>query len=500
MTIFLVFPNSLFKENQFINKNSQVHIIEHPVYFTDFNYHKMKLVLHRSSMKYYHDYIKNKYKCKAKYYDFNYNLNNLFNKFKNKEVLMYDPVDHDVMKDIKKYVKKYKIKLLVKETPLFITGLTDLQKYAKSKYQYLHSDFYKFQRKKHNILMTKQNKPLKGKWSFDVKNRLSFPKNFKNNYKPKVKSNKYINEAKKYVKKHFNDNPGSDNLYIPIDHKGAQDHFKLFIKTRFKCFGPYQDAVHSDIPFGCHAVISPFLNIGLLTPKFVIEYSEKYGKKYKVPIQSTEGFIRQIIGWREIQRLVYMFNMKDMKNKNHFKHRRKLNEDIWYYGEGSTGFSVMDDMITKAIDNAYLHHIERLMYVGNFMLITQTNPKDVFEWFMTMFFDAYNWVMYGNVYAMSQFSTGKLMMTRPYFSSSNYIAKMSNYKKNKNKYPKLKLSGKEYEWFEVWDAIYYNFISYNKKEFSKNYAIAAQVRHWNKKSNSEKKEIKQIASSYMKKY
>ncbi len=189
-----------------------------------------------------------------------------------------------------------------------------------------------------------------------------------------------------------------------------------------------------------------------------------------------------------------------MEKDNHFNHRRKLDNDVWYKNEYSTGFDVIDDMIDKTLEYAYLHHIERLMYVGNFLLINKINPKDCFEWFMCMFIDAYNWVMYGNVYAMSQYSTGKLLMTRPYFSSSNYIDKMSNYKKQKDKYEKIKLGKKEYEWYDVWDAIYYNFIAENKTEFKKNYAIAAQVKHWDNKSSAEKREIKDIVNLYFTNY
>jgi len=496
---FIIFPNSLFAKNIYINNKTNVYIIEHPVYFTKYNYHKMKLVLHRASMRYYNDYIKSKYKCKVTYINFEYKLSKLFKQFTNKTISMYDPVDHFVMNHIKKLSDKFSTTLDIKDTPLFMTKINDLEKYANSKDKYLHSDFYKYQRKKHNILV-KKNKPLKGKWSFDIHNRLSFPKSFKNNYIPRKQNNKYIQEAKRYINKHFPDNPGSPDIYVPIDHKGAKAHYKLFIKSRLRCFGPYQDAVDKNILFGCHSIISPMLNIGLLEPKYIIDYAEKYGLKNRIPMQSLEGFIRQVIGWREIQRLVYVFDRQKMEKGNFFNHRRKLDTDVWFYGEKSTGIIVMDDMIKKVLDKAYLHHIERLMYVGNFMLINQIHPDNVFEWFMTLFIDAYHWVMYGNVYAMSQFSTGKLMMTRPYFSSSAYIARMSNYKKHKNKYPEVALGKNKYEWFEVWDALYYNFIADNKKEFKKNYAIATQVKHWDKKTSAEKQSIKSIASKYMKKY
>lgn len=507
METIIIFPNSLFEDNKLINKNTEVYIIEHSVYFTLFTYHKMKLILHRSTMRQYADYIKKKYKCTVNYIDYKEADKKLEQIFKsNKKIDLYDPVDHVLMKEIKSLTKKYKTDTIVHNTPLFLSTLEDLQSYKKKNNNYVHNSFYIWQRKRLDILVTKDKKPQGGKWSYDVENRKPFPDNFdkKNKvFNPKKVTNKYIKEATIYVNKYFSNNPGDTDFYLPIDHSGAKRHLTKFMKDRFKCFGPYQDAVHQDIPFGCHSVISPLLNVGLLTPKYVVDQLQQYGKKYKVPLQSLEAIIRQIVGWREYVRMLYMFDRKTLESKNYFKHKNKL-KDFWYdkiedYKNGS-GFQVIDDMINKAIKHGYLHHIERLMYIGNFMLINKIKPIDVFKWFMEMFIDSYNWVMYANVYGMSQHSTGPLMMTRPYFSSSSYIARMSNYDKKKNKYEKIKLNEKEYEWFEVWDALYYNFIADNTSKFSKNYAISNQVNNWNNKSVSDKKEIKNIAKDYMKKY
>lgn len=498
MTV-LVLPNSLFEDNELLKEHKDVIIYEHPVFFTDWSYHKIKLVLHRATMKYYMDFIKKKYKSKVTYINYNKSLVHALKKGKG-DIVVYNPADHKVEADIKRVVRKIKKKLVIKDTPLFYSSLGDLKKFLGDKKTILHSQFYQYQRRRLNILMTKNKKPKGGKWSFDVQNRKPFPKNFKQNYIPKSQANKYITEAKKYVNKHFGDNPGSPDIYAPITHDGAKKHFKKFLKDRFKCFGPYQDAVDEKIPFGCHSIISPLLNIGLLTPKYVVTEAEKYGTKNRVPMQSLEGFIRQIIGWRESMYMLYMFKRTEMEKLNHFKHKRKLDKNIWYGTEDSSGFDIIDDMVDKTWKYGYLHHIERLMYIGNYFLINKIDPKECFDWFMTMFIDAYRWVMYGNVYAMSQYSTGKLLMTRPYFSSSSYITKMSNYTKNKNKYEKIELGGKEYEWFDVWDAIYYSFIGENRTEFKKNYAIAAQVRHWDNKTKKEQNELKKVAKLYMDTY
>ena len=494
METVIILPNQLFENNKLINSNTKVYIYEHNMYFTKYKYHKLKLILHRATMKNYEDYLLKKYKCKVKYLEYTYDISMLFKKYKGKRIDMYDPVDHDIMKEFKKYSKE----LFVHDTPLFLCTIPDLTSYLDNGGTFHQTTFYIWQRKRLDILM-KDGKPIGGKWTFDTENRLPFPKDFKKDFKPNVKqSNKYIIEATKYIEKNFSDNVGLTDFYLPIDFKGAKEHFKKFLAERLECFGKYQDAVNKDIVFGCHSIISPLLNVGLLTPQYVVNEALEYYKKHKIPIESIEGFLRQIIGWREILRLTYMFKHKEMKSLNHFNHKRKLDKK-WFTDKPDTGIVVIDDLIQKVMKYGYAHHIERLMYLSNFMLITEIDPDDVYNWFM-IFIDAYPWVMYGNVYAMGQYSTGPLLMTRPYFSSSNYIDKMSSYKKKKDIYEKIKINNKDYEWYEIWDALYYNFINNNKKEFSKNYAIASSVSHWNKKSKSEQNNLLKIAKGYLKSY
>lgn len=532
----IILPNQLFEENELIDNKTTVYLLEHPVYFQLYNFHKLKLVLHRATMKEYQSYLKKEYRCKVKYVEFN-KVKQILNKLRNKEVHMYDPVDHIVEANL----KKHNLDITFYSSPLFINkmeniyeyishltkskknkedekvdGISEAEIYAKSLKeamklsknidQFSHTSFYGWMRKKHRILISR-GKYKGGKLSFDVKNRESFPeiaKDFKPNYIPSTVSNKYVKEAIKYVEKNFGDNPGDleeSAYYIPTNHNSARLHFGKFLRDRLKCFGPYQDAVHNEIPFGCHSVISAMVNIGLLSSKYVVEQAERYGNKNNVPIQSLEGFIRQVLGWREYCYLLYRLKRSELERGNHFEHKRKLDEDIWYYAEGTTGIQMVDDMIRKAVKYSYLHHIERLMYIGNYFLINKIHPKQVHDWFISVVsIDAYHWVMYPNVYGMSQHSTGNIMMNRPYFSSSSYIDKMSNYNKRKGEFEPISLNNEYYDWFEVWDALYYNFINENKSEFAKNYAISAQVKHWNQKSKSEKDELKKLANSYMRKY
>jgi deoxyribodipyrimidine photolyase-related protein len=469
-------------------------------------------MLHRATMRRHYDYVKKKYNCLTEYIDHNKYHDLIESIFKKtKTVYFYDPVDHIVIREMKKLSKRLNTKIISIDTPLFISKLKELEEFAnKNSKKYNHRSFYIWQRKRFNILMNKNGKPIGGKYSFDVENRKTFPANFvsnnKTNHIPKIyntenkSTNKYINEAKKYVLKYFSDNPGSTDFYLPIDYKEAKKHFNNFLQNRLKCFGPYQDAVDKNIPFGCHSIISPLLNIGLLTPNYVINKLLTYDESKF--LYSLEAIIRQIIGWREYVRMLYIFERKQLEDKNYFNHKKKIKK-YWFDAKNineKTHIPPIDDMINKTIKFGYLHHIERLMYIGNFMLLNEIHPDESFKWFMEMFVDSYQWVMYPNVYGMSQHSSGPIMMGRPYFSSSNYIDKMSNYKKKKNVYNKIKIGTDHIEWFIVWDSLYYNFIANNIKILEKNYSSVRQTKHWNNKNKSEKKIIKMVARRYMKLY
>jgi deoxyribodipyrimidine photolyase-related protein len=228
------------------------------------------------------------------------------------------------------------------------------------------------------------------------------------------------------------------------------------------------------------------MNIGIITDKQVVNISYKYYLSHSktITIQSFEGFIRQVIGWRNYVYTIYLLEGNKMNKLNYLKHNNEITnkfyKKLW---EGNTGIEPIDDIINKIINYSYAHHIERLMYLGNFLLLCQIKPEHVYNIFMEWTIDAYDWVMVPNIYGMSQFATTQ-MMTRPYFSSSNYILKMSTYKKAK--------------WCNIWDSLYYYFIFNNRDMLKKIYATAMQVKHWDNKSSKDKEEIIKLAKLYLK--
>jgi deoxyribodipyrimidine photolyase-related protein len=504
--VFLIFPTQLFSNikhlinwnNNNSNKNKIIYLIEEPRYFTDFAFHKLKLAYHRASMKKYYDFLKKK-KFNIKYIDFEKVTKIFYLSLKSESdiISIISPGDFKLEKKLETIFGK---KLVILDNINWLIKLDELEYvknliYKNSKYS--HNEFYKYQRIKLDILIDSTNKPVGGKWSYDTLNRLSLPKEYKVPVTTSKKlSNKYVKEAINYVNKHWSNNYGSlDNFIYPIDTNSSLKWLDKFLKDRLGNFGPYQDAVKESEPFLFHSVISPMMNIGLLTDTQVVLKSYKYYLTHKksISIESFEGFIRQVIGWRNYVYTIYMLEGPRLYESNYLKHQNQLNNKFW---TGNTGIKPIDSIINKIVAYAYAHHIERLMYLGNFMLICMVDPKEVYKIFMEWTIDAYDWVMIPNVFGMSQYAD-KSMMTRPYFSSSNYINKMGSFKKDEITFEKKQSFFPNESWNVIWDALYYNFIDKHEKILRKNYAIAQQVKHWDNKSDEEKNQIKKIAKKYL---
>jgi deoxyribodipyrimidine photolyase-related protein len=424
MNTFLLFPIHLFKNIDALKeKKLKVYLIEDPRYFTDFKYHKLKLAYHRATMKSYYKYLEEN-KIDVEYIEFYEDINNFYKNLNSTKIIMYDPNDNKLEDKIKKYIPKIEIintlNFLVNKELI----IQNKNVFFKNK-KYNHQAFYKWQRIRLNILIDKDNEPIGGKWSFDTENRnkipndISIPKIENKLNKVDKKEEIIIEEAKNYTKKYFPENYGSlDNFIYPINHDDSKKWLHYFLKNKFENFGPYEDAVSEKDPFLFHSVLTPMMNIGLLTDEEVIKEVLKY--ENKVSIASFEGFIRQIIGWRNYIYSIYLLEGESLRKMNFLNHQQRLNKKgkkiLW---EGKTEILPVDDIIHKINDYSYAHHIERLMYLGNYMLLCMIHPDDVYEMFMEWTIDAYDGVMVANVNGMTQFADGGMIMTRPYFSSSN---------------------------------------------------------------------------------
>jgi deoxyribodipyrimidine photolyase-related protein len=377
---------------------------------------------------------------------------------------------------------KLKLSVEILSSPMFLSSRENFKNYLSKTKKPFMKTFYEGERKRLKILIDKQNRPEGGQWSYDVENRKKAPKVLQCELPPKQELNAHVKDISTLVDRVFSAHPGdSQKFWLPIDREGALHQLRHFIRHHLQDFGDYQDAITNRSPFLYHSVISPAMNAGLITPEEVVEEVLKARKKDSdIPLASVEGFTRQVIGWREFVRGIYQNFSEEEEKRNFFKHNRKLSKH-WY--NGTTGLPPVDDAIKKAIDYGYCHHIERLMILSNVMLISEVHPHEVHRWFMEMFVDSADWVMGPNVYGMGQFSDGGIFATKPYFSGSNYILKMSDYKKG--------------DWCDVWDGLFWRFIDNHKAFFMKNHRLNMMVKTLEKMEPGRKKSLFLAAEEFI---
>jgi deoxyribodipyrimidine photolyase-related protein len=445
---FVILPNQLYSDISLLKHYDIVYIVEEPAYFYDpiykpFKVNKVKVAYLRACMKH-HNSILTESKLKTEYLDYTFMLKNHPMLFKGYESLtMYDPIDLDVLNKYENMLKASNTKLNVLESPDMLLPKKVLLEdfYSKPKNIVRHASFLKFVKEKLHILEGVQN--------LDKMNRSPPPKDEPNvyKYKPSRTTLGYYEEAIAYTNKHFDSHYGdaSNVVHYPISHVESMKAFKSFLQKRLPLFGKYEDAVMRDDAFMYHSVISPMLNNGLLNPLNVVKQTLTFYSKHDdvIPLSSLEGFIRQIVGWRCMMQSLYIFRHDDLIKSNLPGNTNKFkNPKIWYNGE--TGIYPLDEEIKKARNTGYAHHIVRLMIFMNFFILCELHPYEIYKWFMEVVsIDAYSWVMISNIYAMGYFYPK--VMSKPYISSSNYIVKMTDYKKDGH-------------WDMIWDALYHDFL------------------------------------------
>lgn len=476
MKAVLLFPHQLFRDIP--TGDAPIYLVEEQLLFGDVHYpakfHKQKLVLHRASMQAYADALrKDGRDLHIVEYEKSKDLSPLFDRLKEDgidEIEHYDPVDFMLEKRLRRDAEKHGIVLNLLETPSFLCTRKDYRDFFEGQKHYNQTSFYRMMREGRGILMD-DGKPRGGKWTYDVDNRKKLPKDVDVPPLHVPKGNDYVAEAREWVEKHFPDNPGTmDDFIHPVTREDALKRLDTFLKQRLHLFGDYQDAMAEDEPYVFHALISSSLNIGLITPQDVVDAALKYTDKHDVHLNSLEGFLRQVVGWREYVRAMYDLEGVAQRTTNFWKHERPMPKAFY---DGTTGIAPVDHVIGKVLKTGYAHHIERLMILGNFMLLCEIDPDDVYTWFMELFIDAYDWVMVPNVYAMSQFADGGRMMTKPYISSSNYVRKMSDYEKG--------------EWCDIWDDLYWRFVAKNREFFEGNPRLKVMTSHLKRMGEAEVK-------------
>jgi deoxyribodipyrimidine photolyase-related protein len=488
MQAHIVFPHQLFSETSFPSKEAEIILIEEHLFFKEFPFHKIKLAYHRACMKHFENRLRKK-GYRTRYIDCQQTISDIrelpaFLKAEGFSTLSVSDTDDDWLeRRLKKACSETGIKLLSMGNPGFINTTSELDTYFIGRKKFFQTDFYVAQRKQRGLLLDSSGGPLGGKWTYDTDNRKPWPKGRQAPELPLLKKDRIWTESTVSIANEFPENPGKlpELPPYPLHHEDAATWLKIFIEERLEDFGPYEDAItikHSSLH---HSVITPMLNTGLLVPEQVLEEVVAYAAKHeRIPLASLEGFVRQVAGWREFIRAVYRYKGREERCRNFWNFDRKIPASFW---NGTTGILPIDHEIKNLEQTAYSHHIVRLMVIGNFMLLCEFDPDEVYHWFMSMYIDAYDWVMVPNVYGMSQFADGGMMSTKPYISGSNYLMKMSDYAKG--------------PWCEIWDALFWSFMDKQRTFFLSNPRLGMLIRTFDKMEAGKQEKHRSIAKNFL---
>jgi len=459
------------------------------------NHHKKKLVLVFSAMRHFAKELQNK-GFSVKYSKINESKNNFTKelvhqckKIQPKRVVITYPGEYRVLQEIKKWQKILNIPVSIIEDDRFFCTIDEFKSWAEGRKELRMELFYQMMRKKYDILIDKNGKPKGGKWNYDIKNRKSLPKNHPHipkplKHKPDNITKQVVTEVKKKFPKHFGD---LDPFWFAVTHDQARKSLNDFVKNRLGMFGPYEDAMAQEENFLYHSFLSMYLNLGLLEPKQIIN---KVLEKDGIRVESVEGFVRQILGWREYIRGIYWHTMPEYSKTNYFDAKNKLPKFYW---TGNTEMNCLKNCIEQTIKESYAHHIQRLMITGNFALIAGIKPEEVCEWYLSVYADAYEWVELPNTHGMTLYADGGILGSKPYAASGNYINKMSDYCKD----CKYNVKKKEGDDACPFNYLYWNFFLKNQKKLEKNPRLWTVFSNIKKMSEEKKKQIQNDSKKFL---
>ncbi|MBL6702624.1 MAG: cryptochrome/photolyase family protein [SAR86 cluster bacterium] len=493
--IGIIFPDDLSVNNKVltaIKKSDPLLVYEPCDTFYQLKHHKHKLVLLISALRHWTKYLEKDFKnivhikiTKKRDIDLMHQLEDLHQKDPFDVLHVTQPSDHGVLTQLMFFGSKYNVELNIHSDTKFIDSIEGFSEWSKDKKSLVQEYYYRWLRKKYSLLMD-GDKPLGGKWNFDKENQKSISK-LKESPKPrqKLKSDEITISTMVDVENCFPDSIGNlENFNWAVTHADARKQLNIFLESYFKSFGDFQDAIDKNNSTLFHSLLSPYINSGLLDPmECIVDAVSHFNESInKIPINALEGFVRQILGWREFIRGVYWENMPQYKEKNFWSHKNSLNNN-WYSGE--TGIPLLDDAIQESVNTGYTHHINRLMIISNLMNLSNIKPKEIYQWFMEMYVDSADWVMVPNVFGMGTYADGGIFSTKPYICGSSYMLRMSNYKKG--------------EWCDAVDGLYWRFIETNREFFAKNPRLGLMLKTLDRMDQDRKIKIYSAADQFIEK-
>ena len=403
------------------------------------------------------------------------------------------PDEYRLDKILKDFCEKLTIKSTVVDSEHFFSNRNELGEFFEGKKTFLMESFYRNMRKKHDVLM-ENDKPLTGKWNYDEDNRKKLPKNHKP-ITPLVFNNNVSGIVAEIYKTDIKTigTIDAENFVWPINRKQSLELLDFFVTECLSLFGSYQDAMTPNEWSLYHSRISFSMNIKMISPQEVIERAIAEWQKRPEEIQynQLEGFVRQIIGWREYMRGIYWLKMPEYATLNYFNNEEKLPDWFW---TGKTKMLCLKDSIKQSLDYAYAHHIQRLMITGNFALLAGIHPDEVDAWYLGIYIDAIEWVEITNTRGMSQFADGGIVGSKPYVSSASYIDKMSHYCGSCFYKKEIKTGDKACPF----NSLYWNFYDKNEDKLGKNPRIGMMYNVWRKMNPDAKTALLEQADFYLK--
>lgn len=461
-------------------------------------HHKKKIALIFSAMRHFaYELAQRGFHVCYRKYDDPANLGSLFAEVQNlldkqhfTEVLVTQCGEHRLATEIQTWPQQLTVPVKILKDDRFLADEEFFANWARGKKQLRMEFFYREMRKANSILM-EGNQPVGGKWNYDSQNRNKLPKD---QVVPEVHSfepDDITREVLALVDKEFSDHFGDlKPFHFAVSRKQALQVLQSFIEQRLSLFGDYQDAMKQGEDWLFHSHLSFYLNIGLLTPMELIRAAEQSYYANQAPLNAVEGFIRQILGWREYVRGLYWYLMPEYKTRNHLTATRSLPDFFW---TADTTMNCLSECVRTTKQNAYAHHIQRLMVLGNFALLAGLNPDEVNNWYLLVYADAFEWVELPNVTGMILFADGGVLASKPYAASGSYINKMSDY----CKHCQYKVKDKLGEDACPFNYLYWNFLILHEQKFRNNPRMAMIYRTLDKKSETEKQQILVQSADYL---
>jgi deoxyribodipyrimidine photolyase-related protein len=412
------------------------------------------------------------------------------NEYKPARIIVTDAAEWRVSQMFEAWQAKFKLPIDVLPDDRFLSSIPAFKNWAAGRKQLRMEYFYRDIRRQTGLLM-EGDQPVGGKWNYDAENRKAAATDM---FMPAPKASKpdaITQDVLKLVEARFGNHFGDlAPFWYAVTRVDAEAAFTNFVKNALPHFGDYQDAMLLGEPFLYHAVVAQYLNCGLLNPLAICQEVEAAYRANKVPLNATEGFIRQIIGWREYVRGIYWLKMPGYEHSNFFGHTRALPDFYW---TADTDMACVKSAVTQTKEQAYAHHIQRLMVTGNFAMLAGINPHELHEWYLSVYADAYEWVELPNTVGMSQFADGGLLASKPYAASGAYINRMSNYCAS-CRYDVKQRTGPEACPF---NALYWDFIARHRDKIGSNPRMAQMVRVYQNFAPDEQQRIADSASNFL---